>query len=309
MRYIFVMTDAHGSPLDVGLLRALAALGEERHVTRAAARLGVTQSALSHSLARLRATFDDELLVRTGSGMVPTARALELLPEVQRLLGDLERLSAPPRALDPSTLRRTFVVAGPDFAESVVVPPLVRALARRAPQVDLVARTSPEDPERALASGEIDLLLGRFVDPPPSWVLTHLFDETYLTMLRRGHPALSSKLTPAKFAALGHALIAPRGALGGVVDDVLAARGLERRVVVRVASFHAAPVVVAGTDLVLTLPSRIARQMAKGLQVELLPPPIALPPFAVHLAFHELRRRDAAHAWFRALVAEVAAKV
>jgi DNA-binding transcriptional LysR family regulator len=303
------MSSSHVDALDVGLLRALEALVSEQHVTRAAVRLGVTQSALSHSLARLRRVFSDPLLVRTKSGMVPTERALALAPEAERLLGELERLAAPRGALDPRSLRRTFVVGCHDFGELLVVGPLVVALAKEAPNVDLQVRPIPEDVESALASGRIDVLLGRFEAPPAGWVVSRLFEETYVTMLRRGHPALRQKLTPARFAALGHALIAPSGGAGGVVDEILATRGLRRRVVVRLGSFAAAPLVVSKTDLVVTLPTRIGKQMAVGLPVELLDPPIALPKFAVQLVFHELRRRDPAHVWFRAVLERVARRV
>lgn len=303
------MSDAHVAALDLGLLRALHALVAEQHVTRAASRLGVTQSALSHSLARLRHLFRDPLLVRTAAGMVPTERALELAPEAERLLGELERLVAPRGALDPRELRRTFVLAAHDFADSIVVPPLVRALARRAPHVDLVVRTIPDDADAALASGRIDVIVSRIAEPPSHWILNLLFEETYVTMLRKGHPAARTKLTPTKFAALDHALIAPMGAAGGVVDEVLAARGLRRRVVARLSSFHTAPFVVAETDLVLTLPNRTARRMARGIAVTLREPPIPLPSFQIHLAFHELRRRDPAHAWFRGLIEEVSRTV
>src|SRR5262249_28616023 len=149
MSYIVIMSTHHDDAalLDVPLLRAFAALCTDRHVTRAAGRLGVTQSALSHTLGRLRRAFGDPLFVRTQSGAAPTGRAIALEPDVRRLLDDVVRLAAPRAPFDPATLVRTFVVATADLTESIVVPALAATLLRDAPGVDLVVRPIPEDLE------------------------------------------------------------------------------------------------------------------------------------------------------------------
>lgn len=291
--------------LDVPLLRALDALLTERHVTRAAQRLRITQSAASHALARLRRAFGDPLFVRGPRGMVPTERAAALGPEVRALLERIDALTQPAGPFDPRALRRTFALAGADFMEMLLLPPLVRRLAVEAPGVDLASRPIGADPESALEAGALDVAVGVFARPSPRLVARKLFEERFVCMLRRGHPALKGGLTLERYAALPHVLISPRGTGGGIVDDALAARGLTRRIAVRTATFLAAPLLVADTDCVVTLPSRVAAEMARGRPVALVAPPVRVSGFTVSMLFHERSRSDAAHAWLRARLAEV----
>jgi DNA-binding transcriptional LysR family regulator len=295
--------------LDLVLLRTFDALLAERHVTRAAARLRITQSAASHALGRLRRALGDPLFVRAPRGVVPTDRALELGPEIHALLARIEALKAPPGPFDAAQLRRTFTLAGADFMEILLLPGLVQKLVRVAPHVDLASRPIVAEPESGLELGTLDLAIGVFDRPPARLLSRKLFDERFVCMLRRGHPALREKLTVERYAALSHVLISPRGTGGGPVDDALATRGLRRRIAVRTATFLAAPSLVEGTDCVLTLPSRVASAMAVRRRVVLVPPPLPVGGFTVSMLFHERSKADPAHAFLRARIVEVADEI
>jgi DNA-binding transcriptional LysR family regulator len=307
MSYIVIMNDSDDVALDVSLLRTFVALLELRHVTRAAAQLGLTQSATSHGLKRLRIALRDPLFVRGPRGIVPTDRALALGPRAIRVLEDLDGLQRPPGPFDPRALRRTFVIGGADFSEIVMLPKLVRLLAREAPGVDVVFRPSTlsEDLER----GSLDVVLGLPEQAAPRLLKKKLLQEEFVCMLRRGHPALKEPLTPERFAALRHVLVAPSGGATGVVDDALRARGLSRRVAVRTATFVTAPLVVAESDCVTTMPLRIAQTMMRGRALVLVPPPVKLPGFSIALVFHERSKSDPAHAWLRTKLTDVARDV
>ena len=176
------------SGVNLNLLVAFDALCRERHVTRAAKRVGITQSAMSNSLRQLRALFDDELFVRAPRGVVPTARALSLAEPVRRGLSLLEGAVAPP-TFDPSRDARTFVLSADDYVQLVVLPPLLTALAARAPHVRLkVVHSARHAVPEGLARGEVDLAFGWFGAPPPRHRREKLFTERFTCVVRRGHP-------------------------------------------------------------------------------------------------------------------------
>ena len=292
--------------LDFALLRVFRTLLETKHVTRAAEKLGLTQSATSHALGRLRRAFDDVLFVRGPKGMLPTDRALQLAPQVHDVLTRLEKLTTT-TTFDPQKLVRRFVLGGGDFAEIAVLPRLLPLLRREAPGVDLAMRMSMANIDDDLASGALDMAIGVFPHPRETLVIKKLFDEGFVTLLRTGHPALDKTLTVRRWAALDHVLITPRGSDGGIVDEVLAQHGLRRRVVVQTATFSAAPMLVETTDCVTTMPERMAALLIANRNIVALPTPAPLPRFSVMLAFHERSRDDPAHAWLREQITRIAA--
>lgn len=315
MIVIMAMHDAHDAALagiDLNLLLVLDALLEERHVTRAAKRLGVTQPACSHALGRLRAALGDPLLVRGPRGtMLPTTRAEALAPALRdalrRLAGAL-RGSVP---FDPKDARRSFRIACGDYAELVLLAPLVRRLAKVAPGIDVwmtQLSLGREDMVSQLAAGAADLAIG----PPrrdwPEGVFARtLFEERFRCVMRKGHPAAKEKLTLARYCALSHLLVSPRGTPGSLVDDALAALGKSRRVVAGVPHFAVAPHVVAGSDLVATLGTHVVDACAGPLKLEVRPLPFEMPPFAITMTWHERVHRDPVQQWLREqIVAAVA---
>jgi DNA-binding transcriptional LysR family regulator len=294
------------SQVDLNLLGALEALLEERSVTLAGRRLRLSQPAVSNALGRLRELFSDELLVRHGSRMVPTPRALALLPEVRAVLAKVRQILAPLSPFEPAAASERFTLLATDFIEMVVLPGLAARVHRAAPLLTLDVRPFGEIPlQEGLASGAIDLVLGVFPEVPPGCHIQKLFSEGFLCAVRRGHPALSrGPLTLPQYAALPHLLVAPRRSSPGAVDTLLEKHGLSRHVAMYVAHFLVAPLVVAKSDLVVTLPTRAARLLAPQHDLVLLDPPLPLAEFTVSALWHERTHDSPAHRWLRAQVSE-----
>lgn len=292
---------------DLNLLVAFDALVAEGNVTRAAERVGLTQPAMSHALARLRKVVGDPLFLRTPQGMTPTPRAVELVEPVRRALAEIERALHQPHRFDPAGAQRTFTLACVDFGSLVVLPPLLARLRKEAPGVDLVVRQlRNESIEKQLADGDVDLAISVLYGQDDAWMVSRrLFDDRFVCVLREGHPALAAPLDLDAFCALDHALIAPRGRRGGFVDTALARLGRRRRVALAIPHFLAAPIVIAGSDLILTLPERIARSFAAMLPLRIVDPPLEVEGFTMSAYWHELAARDTAHAWLRGLVVDV----
>jgi DNA-binding transcriptional LysR family regulator len=284
--------------IDANLLVALEALLAEAHVGRAAKRMAVSASAMSHTLARLRELVGDPLLVRTGQRMSLTPRARELATPVQEGVALLARALARPVALDPANERRTIRIAAVDYAQSLLVPELAVMLARDAPGIEVVVTPFGDGSMRGLVAGDLDLALAmhRSTSGLRSRVI---HEEPFVSCVRRGHPVLRERMTVQRFAAMEHVLISPRGRVAGAVDDALRARKLERRVVAVVNTFLAAALVVARTDLVLTCAARSAAQAKQWFGVQLFEPPIRLAPAKLGMYWHERHQADALLGWLR----------
>jgi DNA-binding transcriptional LysR family regulator len=303
---ILNMHDLHAPSFDLNLLRILDALLAEQSVTRAAERLNLTQPAVSHALARLRSILQDPLFIRTPRGMQPTPRAATLREPLRLALANLTEALAPAAPFIPATARRSFRIATDDYLEFILVPRLLARLGEIAPRVDIRFAMFGSATASDLADGKVDLALTvpDALAGSPALFTQKLFDERFVCLLRQGHPALRKRLTPERFAALSHVLVAPGGRTGSIVDTELKTLGLTRRVAVAVPHFLVAPEIVRRTDLVLTLGARLARALAGGLRV--VPHPLKLSGFSVSLFWHGRDHADAAHAWFRGLLAEVA---
>lgn len=291
--------------VDLNLLTALDALLEDRHVTRAARRVGVSQPAMSHSLRRLRELLGDPLLVRTARGMEATPRAGELRPAVRAALEAAAVVLQAAPAFDPRA-ERTFTVATADQPALQLLPPLIARIAERAPGVAIQLRTVPIDITTALAEGGLDLVIGVFGDAPAQTRTELLWADGFLSVVRRGGPDTRGPFTLARFLARPHLLVAPGGRPGSVVDDLLAQRGLARRVAVTVPHFLLAPALVAASALVWTAPATFARTVARRYPLAVRPPPLAIPAFAIAMRWHVRVDRDPGLAWLREQLRAVA---
>jgi DNA-binding transcriptional LysR family regulator len=293
---------------DLNLFVILDALLEERSVTGAARRLGVTQSAVSHALTRLREHFGEPLFVRTANGMTPTQRATELREPIRKSLETLRQVSQLTR-FDPASAARTFTIATTDLVALVLFPSLYERLAARAPGIDLRVVPIMRNVERTLETGAADLVITGAIVPieAPGLFKQRLYDEPLVCVVRASHPIARERLTLEQFCSLDHALVAPRGGRGWV-DDALAERGLSRRVAVVLPHFLSAPFLVAESDLVLTVSESAAKAFTSLLPLRIVTPPIDLPRATYSQLWHERSNEDAGHRWLRALVAEVAAK-
>jgi DNA-binding transcriptional LysR family regulator len=304
------MNEVHLGAFDLNLLFALDALLAERSVTRAAARIGITQSAASHALARLRTLTGDKLLVRGRDGMIPTVRAEAMGAPLRQALENIKGTLSPPQAFEPKTARMRIFIGTSDYAELVLLPGIMARLGREAPGVELRVVALRADLESDLASGKLDVVLMPPVpsEEGPSINYLQVLSERFVCVARRDHPLAKKKaLTLSRFAAASHALISPWGMEGGLVDDALARLGLQRRVTVALPHAMVAPHVVASSDLLLTMPERVARVLAPALGLVIFEPPteLRLTGFTISMLWHERTDGDPARRWLRnVLVAE-----
>ncbi len=288
---------------DLNLLVAFDLLMQERNVSRAAERMFVSQSAMSHILQRLRQQLDDPLLVKTPAGMKPTERANALVEPVRAVLREVERLIRAPKEFDPTASQRRFVIAATDYMDFLVVPSLVERIAKRAPGVDIhVKRTEVPFPALDLETGELDVVLGFEAILKPAGYLNSdkLFEDRMACLAGNGHPAnADGPLSLQEYVGMKHMLISRTGTRAGVIDEWLAERGLERRIALIVPHFLSAPFIVANTDMLLSLPLRIAERFVRLAPLKILHVPIDLPVYDLVMVWHPLREKDAAHRWLR----------
>ncbi len=304
-----IMTTIRGMDFrgfDLNLLVSLRTLLEERHVTRAAERLDVSQPAMSASLARLRALLGDQLLVRGPHGLSMTPRAEALLKQLHPVMAGIEHMVAPVPGFVPVTSRRTFSVIGTDFVEYALLPALAALLSEQAPDVQLVFK-GPDfrHIEARMASGELDLAIGYCPGAPDALIRKAAFTEPFVCVARRGHAAIAdSPLSLETYAELQHVQVLPQDSTmyADAVDGALAALGLVRKVAVWQPSFLAVVAVVARTELIATVPARVATLMAPSLPIAAHELPIRLSPSEIALYWHPRSQDDAGHRWFRRTV-------
>ncbi len=297
--------DYHG--LDLNLLVSLHVLLTERHVTRSAEKLGITQPAMSAALARLRVLFGDQLLVRSSHGLARTGRAEELLERLDHVMTMIEQIASLPKGFEPLMSRRTFTLIGTDFVEFILLAPLMAVLANEAPGLEIVFKgPDPKSLEAAMAVGALDLAIGYLPDAPEALIKTTLFREPFTCMARQGHSALQGgNLSLERFVELNHvqALMRDGTMYAAAIDAALANQGLVRRVSLWQPSFFGVASVVAQTDLIGTVPHRVATHAAKSLPVALyeVPLPLPLPDFSLY--WHQRSRDDPGHRWLRERIA------
>lgn len=297
------------SAIDLNLLVALAALLETRNVTRAARRLRVTQSTMSHTLGRLRALLDDPVLVRTGRAMVLTPRAEALAGPLRRTLAEITHLLQAEPGFEPTSSTRTFSVVCLDVL-AAFVPDLLARMRVEAPGVGLDLRI-PErfDVAQALQSGEDDLALSP-PQPYTSGLMQRALGTVHWQVFGRvGHPALRGpRLTRKAWLAHPHVVVRVGTAGRGYVGDAMAAAGIERTVGLLVPGFMLALQAVARSDLLLTAPAEPMAPLAAALRLTARKPPIAIPEVPVMLYWPERLHGEPGHRWFRACVGEVIAE-
>jgi DNA-binding transcriptional LysR family regulator len=313
--------------LDLNLLRVFEALMEERSATRAGARLGLTQSAISHALNRLRYVLKDELFVRGPDGMQPTERASEIAPRLRQGLLQLQLALAPSEFIPQETDRR-FTIACTEYAGAVIIPPLIAQLRKEAPHASLGILPSNQGVAETLRCGRADLAIGSFRRFPDWFESERLLQEDRVWVLSADHPAASGELTLEQLAGLPHLVVAATGederAIEGYVVDhgverlvtrsdagllqgALAARGLRRDIAVTTPHFLAALAAVSQSDIAALLPRRLAMAFIGRYRLALFDPPYPSPPFEVMSLWHRENGDQPAIAWLRKLLREVTA--
>ena len=289
---------------DLNLLIVFDAVMQERSVTRAGSRIGLSQPAMSHALNRLRYMLKDELFVRTPEGMVPTPRAEALAQPLRNALSEMQ-LALEPAAFDPASSDRRFVMALNNYAAVVLAPPLVAAVAAAAPGVRLDLRPSGtlELADR-LDRGDLDLAIGGMDSPGERFAALQLLEDPFVMVMRRGHPANRRRLTVAAFAALPHLEISSAREDTGFIDEWLAENGATRRIALRAPYLSAAPI-LAQSDLVATLSRRIAQELLRNHPLQICTPPYDSPRIRTLMLWHHRLDRHPAHRWLRDTVQSV----
>jgi DNA-binding transcriptional LysR family regulator len=292
---------------DLNLLLVFEAMFRHGSVTRAAAQIGLTQSAMSSALGRLRRQFGDPLFVNTRSGMLPTPRALELAPPLTEALAMVRGAMGSRESFDPRSSTRSLRVYMTDVGEMVLLPALMRHLHTHAPAMRLeTAQLQAGELAVRLETGDIDLALGYLPQLADKIRRARLFEEHYVCMTRPDHPlGRSAPLTLKEFLSARHVLIASMGSGHQTLERTLAERGVQENVALRVPHFVVVPLIVAGTDLVVSLPSRVAGASARLVKVKVHPLPIPIPSFDVSLYWHERVENDPANLWLRSTMIEL----
>jgi DNA-binding transcriptional LysR family regulator len=304
MILIVTMRETDLRRTDLNLLVILNALLEERSVTRAASRLGMSQPAASRALARLRLLFADALLVDGPGGYVLSARAEDLRPGLRTLLAGVGDL-LDGNAFDPLEATGVVRLVMTDLEAAVLAPPLIAALAEQAPRVSLEIIPPGRRPMDALEFDTADAVVGA-IDAAPAGIRKRaLYRDEFVTMMRADHPAAGQAVDLERFLDLGHVVVSITGTGRAWVDQVLDRMGRERKVKARVPSFLAAVEIVAKSDLVMTLPASLART-ADRYRLARQPPPLDLDPVVMSLVWHARHQDAPRHVWLRDLIVSVA---
>jgi DNA-binding transcriptional LysR family regulator len=298
------------SRIDLNLLVALDALVTECSVTRAAARVGLGQSAMSHNLGRLRTLFGDELLTRSSEGMRPTPRALALIDPVRIALAQITTLVSQDRVFDARTADRLFRIGLPDSVEVLLGPALLSHFCEAAPGIRLRLYTIDRLFDE-LDAGRLDLAvgIGDLADGAMHHKRRLLSTDTYLCMFNADRVGISPPISLEDYVRLPHVLTSLRKGERGVVDTALAELGLTRTVALTTPRFVAVPFLVAGSPVVTTMHAKLARYFAAALGLSLSPAPVDLPEISFSLLWHASFDHDPAHMWLRRTVLHVAAEV
>ena len=298
----------YGRAFDLNLLVVFDAIMQERSVTRAGHRVGLSQPAMSHALNRLRYMLKDRLFVRTAEGMVPTPRADKLAQPLRNALSEM-RLAMEPEGFDPAASDHYFTIAADNHTVIVLGPPLVTAVSAAAPKVRLDIRPSgPLDVVAGLDHGDIDLALGDLEEPSDRFRSMPLLEDRWVLVMRRGHPAGRKPLTAAVVAALAHLEISSTHDDTSFIDQWLGKHGLKRHITLRVPNL-VAPAILAQTDMVATMSRRVALEIMRKNPLQSRQLPYDSPALLTSMFWHLRLDGQPAHRWFRDIVLSVAKRL
>ena len=291
--------------IDLNLLVVLDALLRESSVTQAAKQVGLSQSATSHALGRLRRLLGDPVLVRTPQGMTPTPRAIALAEPIRSALEQLEQSLAPPRPFDPSQSSHGFDLALEDAGQVGLLPLLAERLEVEAPGVDLrIHAASAGSPVDGVAAGTVDLALAVSPELMEGLYAELVFTTPYVSIVRADHPEVGRRLSLKRFSELGHIVLAGPGSVESEIDRALAAASHSRRAALTLPSLLPIPWLVARSDLVATVPALLLGLDRERLPIARYTPPIPIDSATGSLVWHERTHHDAAHRWLRGVMRE-----
>ncbi|MEM7303138.1 MAG: LysR family transcriptional regulator [Pseudomonadota bacterium] len=304
MFYIKYMHELNVSNIDINLLKALDALLETESVTKAAALANLSQPAMSRALNRLQHAIKDPLLVRSGRGMVLTPRGEALRTPVRDALAQVSRVFKP-QTFDPSKAQDRFRIMAPDYVAQMIMPTVLGQVFKLAPGVQIEMENLSATGIAEMCEGKISAGFGVVEDGPELYNVAAqaLFEDRQVCLMRRGHPLLADGMSLDGYAATPHALLSITGRGGGRIDDVLKEHGLTRTIALRITQFMTISAVIAPTDLIITVPELLAKQlMSDALQLMPLPKELQTPSFTVSQIWHERFTQDPAHQWLRRMI-------
>lgn len=291
--------------MDLNLLKVFATIYREQNLSRAAEELFLTQSAVSHSLRKLREQFDDPLFVRDGRTMRPTPLAQRIAPQLQQNLNQLQQLINPENSFDPSTSQRHFVIGARDAMESLLLVQLVNAISQQAPQVKLSSVKLDRDTmARDLARGRLDFALDVPVPVGPEIAYSPMVNNEFCVVASHQHP-YAEKPTLARYLQSKHVAVSARPSGPTIVDFALQKMGHQRDVQLRCQHYHAACSVAADSGLLVTLPKGFATQLYSPNKTKILPPPVKLDPIELHLYWHRDYDNDPGNQWLHKLASKL----
>lgn len=291
--------------IDLNLLVTLDAILEEKHIGRAGERLGLSASATSHALERLRKLLDDPLLIRTPTGMEPTPRALHIHEPLRKALNDIQATLVP-QHFDPLTATTRFIVAVTNYETIPIIPYLLDMLKNDAPNIQLkLISSSPTDILTGIDQGPIDLAIGRFDILPPRLMTSRLMKDGFLCGMRPDHPLTGSPLTLERYIASSHLLISPNDTTKDPVDIALAKQNLNRNITLQVPNVFAAIMALHRTDLIVTLAKGAAKTLTLHTPLLLAPLPFDVPELEFKLVWNPRFNQSASHCWLRQRLASL----
>jgi DNA-binding transcriptional LysR family regulator len=297
--------------IDLNLLVAFEALFEERSVTVAAQRIYLGQPAMSAALGRLRTLFNDELFIRMGREMRPTAKAQSIAPGIFVALHQVRQTLKSNKSFIPESDSRRFAIGSPDYMSFVLLPKLINHCQASSPHLNFRMIEFEKDlVADLLEKGTVDLAIGVFPHPPRQSLCLPLFQEYFVGIARRNHPALTQQpMTLEVFANLSHALHTIRRDEIGVIDQVLAQHNLQRRVALTVPHLLVLPAIIASTDLITVIPARMAQYFSRIDEIEVFELPLALSAWTVSMLWSQLSDNDEASQWLRQTIQKICEKI
>jgi DNA-binding transcriptional LysR family regulator len=285
--------------LDLDWLSVFVQVFKTQSVSRAALNLGMEQASASLVLNKLRKHFDDPLFCRTSAGMEPTPRAQHIYPDILEALVRLDKARGSRGEFVPKLSSREFRIGMTDISEIVLLPRLINFLQESAPGIIVEADKISPDSRRRLESGDLDLAVGFTPDLDAGFYQQALFAQDFVCLASSNHPRIRGKLSKKTFAAEWHILVMSSGTGHSIVDKVLSKHGVERRVVLRVHSFLGVARIVSQTELLVIVPRFLGRALALQENVQVLEPPVLLPPYQVKQHWHERFHEDVGNVWLR----------
>jgi DNA-binding transcriptional LysR family regulator len=292
---------------NLNLLHVFDAVWRHGRLGPASRELNISQPALSHSLKRLREQLGDPLFLKVPNGMQATARAKQLAPAIQSALTNIRHTICTAPCFDPKRATRTFTLAMSDISEVRFLPKLMSRLMSDAPAVKIRSVSlAPKDLMSAMQTGSVDLAIGYFPDIDSSDILQQfLFRDSYVCVVRAGHPSVQGHLTVRQFRELPHAIVNSATRTRGVVEASLRQHKIDRREVLHSTHFLSLPMIIASTDLVVLVPEPVGEMFSRCVDLQVLPPPFPIPSFDIKQYWHRAQHVDEGNRWLRGIVTEM----